>query len=103
MAPPTLTPEQREAALAKAREARRARMALLARISSGEETIRSVLQRAHSDPVVGKVKVSQLVRAIPGYGPAKTEALLEGVGITGGRRAGGLGSRQREALLTALS
>ena len=102
MAIPTLTPQQREAALAKAGEARKARTALLAGIKSGAETIPAVLHRAPSDPVAGKVKVSQLVRALPGYGVTRTRALLQGVGIPEDRRAGGLGSRQRQALLLAL-
>jgi hypothetical protein len=103
MALPTLTPEQRDAALAKSREARQARKTLLAGISSGAETIPAVLRRAQSDPIAGKTKVSQLVRALPGYGLTKTHALLQEAGIPEDRRAAGLGSRQREALLTALS
>ena len=77
MALPTLTPEQRDAALAKARQARQARSNLLADITSGQDTVPAVLARAQSDPVAAKTKVSQLVRAIPGYGlqdqrPART-------------------------------
>lgn len=102
MALPTLTPEQRDAALAKAREARQARSNLLADITSGQDTVPAVLARAQSDPVAGKTKVSQLVRAMPGCGLAKTSALLEQAGIPGNRRVAGLGGRQREALLGAL-
>ena len=102
MALPTLTPEQREAAQAKSREARQARSALLAGIKSGDETIPAVLDRGRSDPIAGKTKVSQLVRALPGYGPAKASAVLEQAGIPEDRRVAGLGSRQREALVSAL-
>ncbi|HTI25539.1 MAG TPA: integration host factor, partial [Kutzneria sp.] len=42
MALPTLTPEQRAEALAKAAEARKARTALLASIKSGETTFGEV-------------------------------------------------------------
>ena len=66
MALPTLTPEQREAAQAKSREARQARSALLAGIKSGDESIPAVLDRGKSDPIAGKTKVSQLVRAHQG-------------------------------------
>ncbi len=103
MALPTLTPEQREAAQAKSREARQARSALLAGIKTGEETIPAVLDRAKSDPIAGKTKVSQLVRALPGYGPAKASAVLEQAGIPEDRRVAGLGARQREALVSALA
>lgn len=102
MALPTLTPEQRATALVKAREARQARSSLLADITNGKVTVLAVLARGESDPVVGKTKVSQLVRAVPGYGLARTSALLEQAGIPGDRRVAGLGSRQREALLSAL-
>jgi hypothetical protein len=101
MALPTLTPEQRDAALAKSRDAHQACTTLLAGIKSGAETIPAVLDRAQSDPVAGKTKVSQLVRALPGYGLTKTRALRREAGVPEDRRAAGLGSRQREALLTA--
>jgi hypothetical protein len=102
MALPTLTPEQRDNALAKARETRQARAALLSEIKSGETTIPDVLDRAQSDPVAGKIKVSQLVRSLPGYGQAKADALMHEVGIAEDRPVGGLGSRRREALVSAL-
>lgn len=102
MALPTLTPEQRDAALAKAHEARQARSRLLSDITSGADTVSAVLDRAQFDPIAGKTKVAQLVRALPGYGLAKTSAVLEEAGVPGDRRVAGLGSRQREALLDAL-
>ena len=40
-------------------------------VKSGDESIPAVLDRGKSDPIAGKTKVSQLVRALPGYGPAK--------------------------------
>lgn len=46
--------------------------------------------------------MTQLVRALPGYGQAKADALLHEVGIDEGRRVGGLGSQQRNALLNAV-
>jgi hypothetical protein len=102
MALPTLTPEQRDAALAKAREARQARKTLLDDIRSGAETVSAVVDRAQSDPVAGKTKVSQVVRALPGYGVTRAHAVLQEAGIPEDRRVAGLGSRQREALLSAL-
>lgn len=102
MALPNLTPEQRQAALAKAAEARQARTKLLSDIKAGNQTIKAVLDRAKEDSVVGKTKVAQLVKALPGYGPAKVTAVLEKAGIPAERRAAGLGQRQREALLSEL-
>jgi len=100
---PTLTPEQRAEALQKAAAARAARKELREAIARGEETIPAVLGRARSDSVVGKTKVADLLRSLPGYGPAKVSALLEQTGIDASRRAAGLGERQRQALLDALA
>src|SRR5882672_11482946 len=102
MALPTLTPEQRQEALKKAAAARAARKELRDRITSGQETIPAVLDRAKSDTVVGKTKVVDLLKSLPGYGPAKVSALMEQTGIDVSRRAAGLGERQRQALLDAL-
>lgn len=100
---PTLTPEQRADALAKAAEARKARSELLASIKAGKQTIASVLQRAKDDKTVGKTKVAALLKAVPGVGAVKAAALLEQAGIDPDRRAAGLGERQRSALIDALS
>lgn len=102
MALPTLTPEQRAQALAKAAEARKARSELLASIKSGERSIDKVLSKAKEDKTIGKTKVTQLLKAVPGLGAVKVAALLEQAGIDPDRRAAGLGDRQREALLDAL-
>ncbi|WP_084794655.1 integration host factor, actinobacterial type [Actinokineospora bangkokensis] len=102
MALPTLTPEQRAEALAKAAEARKARSELLASIKSGEQTVASVLGKAKDDKTIGKTKVSALLKAVPGLGAVKVAALLEQAGIDPDRRAAGLGDRQRAALIEAL-
>jgi formamidopyrimidine-DNA glycosylase len=97
-----LTPEQRADALAKAAIARKARSELLASIKSGQESIDKVLKKAKEDKTIGKTKVMQLLKAVPGLGAVKVAALLEQAGIDPDRRAAGLGERQREALLDAL-
>ena len=102
MALPTLTPEQRQEALKKAAAARTARKELRDAIARGDETLPAVLDRAKSDAVVGKTKVADLLKSLPGYGPAKVTALLEKTGIDASRRAAGLGDRQKLALLDAL-
>lgn len=102
MALPTLTPEQRAEALAKAAEARKARSELLASIKSGQQSIDKVLDRAKEDKTIGKTKVTALLKAVPGLGAVKVAALLEKAGIDPDRRAAGLGDRQREALIGSL-
>ncbi len=101
MALPTLTPEQRQAALEKAREARKARSELLAALKAGTINMTEVLAR--EDDVAKKTKVAAAVKALPGYGPAKASAVLAQGGIPDIRRIGGLGEQQRRKLTEALS
>jgi hypothetical protein len=62
-----------------------------------------VLDRAKTDNVIGRTKVVDLLKSLPGYGPAKVTALMKQTGIVSSRRAAGLGDRQRQALTDALT
>jgi hypothetical protein len=101
MALPVLTPEQRQASLAKAREVRTARSALLAELRANTVTLADVLGR--EDDLARRTKVSQVLRAVPGVGPARAAAIMERAGIPAERRVGGLGARQREQLLAEIA
>jgi hypothetical protein len=48
------------------------------------------------------MKVSALLKAVPQYGPITAARVMRRLGIAEGRRVGGLGERQREALLAAV-
>jgi hypothetical protein len=96
-------PAQREEALRKAQAARTARKQLFTAIAAGEQTIPAVLERAKTDTVIGKTKVVDLLKSLPGYGPVRVTAVLERTGIVSSRRAAGLGERQRQALCDALT
>lgn len=100
MALPALSPEQRQAALQKAREARADRSALLAGLKAGTLTLADVLGR--DDDLARKTKVAQVVRAVPGVGKARAAAIMQRARIHAERRVGGLGARQREHLLAEL-
>lgn len=100
---PVLTPQQRQAALAQAALVRTARKQLREQITRGELGIAAVLDRARTDPTVAKTRVADLLRALPGYGPVTVTALLSNTSIHPARRVGGLGRRQRRALLDALT
>ncbi|WP_172135310.1 integration host factor, actinobacterial type [Adlercreutzia sp. ZJ473] len=102
MAAPTMTPEQRAAALEKARVVRAQRSEITQKLSMGIMTPAEVLGKA-DDPVIGRMKVKAFVSAIPGFGKVKTEKLLEELGIPADRRIQGLGSNQMKNLLEALS
>lgn len=96
---PKITDAQRKANLEKAMRARTERHAFLERVASGELTF----AEAVSDPIAARIPVRRLVMAVPGWGKAKTEALLSRVGVHENRRVRGLGTRQLAALVEALS
>ena len=99
MALPQLTEEQRAAALEKAAAARRARAELKDRLKRGGTTLGEVLKQADSDEVLGKMKVSALLEAMPGVGKVRAQQIMERLEIAPSRRLRGLGDRQRKALL----
>ena len=99
MALPQLTEEQRAAALEKAAAARRTRAELKDRLKRGGTTIKEVLTQSDSDEVLGKMKVSALLEAMPGVGKVRAAQIMERLEIAPSRRLRGLGDRQRKALL----
>ena len=99
MALPQLTEEQRAAALEKAAAARRTRAELKDRLKRGGTTIKEVLNQSDQDDVLGKMKVSALLEAMPGVGKVRAAQIMERLEIAPSRRLRGLGDRQRKALL----
>ena len=69
MALPPLTPEQRAAALEKAAAARRERAAVKNRLKYSSGSLAEVLEDGKVDPVIGKMKVTELLESMPGVGP----------------------------------
>ena len=98
MALPQLTEEQRAAALEKAAAARRARAELKDRLKRGGTTLKEVLVQSDTDDVLGKMKVSALLEAMPGVGKVRAQRIMEKLGISPSRRVRGLGTHQRQAL-----
>ena len=98
MALPPLTPEQRAAALDKAAAARRARADLKVRLKQGDTSLDEVLASGSSDDVVGKMKVSAVLEAMPGVGKVRAAQIMEKLDISPSRRVRGLGAKQRTAL-----
>jgi hypothetical protein len=99
--PPQLTPEDRQAALAKAAEVRRARAELKHLLKLGSITLAELFVRAEDDDVVGKLKVLAVIESLPGVGKVKARRTMDEVGIAETRRMRGLGEQQRAALLKA--
>ena len=69
--PPQLTPQQREAALAKAAASRKRRAEVKAQIKSEELTIESVFTLAQTDDALGKMRVKELLESFSGVGKSK--------------------------------
>lgn len=96
---PTLSPEQRAAALEKAAEIRKARAELKEQLKAGKTTLTKVLDQADTDEVVGKIKVSAVLQSMPGIGKVRATQIMEKLKIAESRRLRGLGEQQRKALL----
>lgn len=99
--PPQLTPEQREAALAKAAAARKERAELKEKLKMGSLNLSEVLEQVEGDAVVGKTKVLAVLESLPGVGKVKARRTMEEIGIAESRTLKGLGAQQRSALLSA--
>jgi hypothetical protein len=99
--PPSLSPEQRAAALEKAAQARKARAELKERLKLGTVSLRELFAQADSDDVVGKMKVLAVLESLPGVGKVKARRTMEEIGISETRRVRGLGAQQQKALLDA--
>jgi hypothetical protein len=95
---PTLTEEQRKEALAKAAEARRKRAELKEKLKRGEVTLNDVLD-SKGDVIIGKMKVSAVLEALPGVGKVRARKIMEKLDISSTRRVRGLGAKQKDALL----
>ncbi|MBA3302730.1 MAG: integration host factor [Actinomycetota bacterium] len=101
--PPVLTPEQRQAALAKAAVARRSRAELKEKLKMGSTSLPELFEMAGNDVTVGKMKVLSVLESMPGLGKVKARRTLEEVGISETRRVQGLGGNQRKKLLDRLA
>lgn len=98
MALPPLTPEQRQAALDKAAASRRERAEVKNRLKNSGASIVEVIAEGQSNEVVGKMKVVDLLQAMPGLGKVRARQLMERLGIAESRRVRGLGAKQVAAL-----
>ena len=101
MAIPQLTPEERQAALEKAKVARVKRAQVREDLKDGKLTLKDVIDMK-DDEVVGRMKVSTLIETLPGYGKAKAGKVMAELKIAESRRLRGLGARQEAALLERL-
>jgi hypothetical protein len=100
--PPSLSADQRQAALEKAAAVRKQRAELKDRLKMGSVSLNELLNQGQSDEVVGKMKVLAVLQSLPGLGQVKARRVMEEVGISDTRRVQGLGEQQRRKLLEKL-
>lgn len=100
---PDLDPEQRRQALAKAAEVRQIRAQVKQMLKTGEITLADVLARAETAEPLAKMKVSDVLEALPNIGRIRARRLMERLDIAPTRRLRGLGPRQKQALLDAFA
>lgn len=103
MALPTLTPEQRKAALEKAAAARRLRAEVKNRLKHSRTSLGEVIQEARGNEVIAKLKVVDLLQSMPGVGRVGAQQIMGRIGIADSRRLRGLGVNQVKALLAEFS
>ena len=99
MALPTLTPEQRRAALEKAAAARQLRADVKTRLKSSATSLTDVIESAKVDDVLAKLRVVDLLQSMPGVGKVRAKEIMQRIGIADSRRLRGLGAHQVTALL----
>lgn len=98
MALPTLTPEQRKAALDAAHATRTARAQIKRDLKAGTVDPAHVLANRR-DKAPGGITVVQFIAALPRYGRARAETICNELGIDPSKRIRALGDLQ--ALLLA--
>ncbi len=102
MALPSLSPEDRAAALKKAAQARQERAKLKGQLKRGDLSLANLLDAGAASDVVGKMRVSAVLESLPGIGKVRAEKLMRELHISESRRVRGLGGNQRRALLEEL-
>jgi transposase len=96
---PPLTPEQRQAALEKAAASRRERAEVKNRLKHSGASIAEVLEEGQRNDVIGKMRVTELLQALPGLGKVRAAQVMARLKISESRRVRGLGAKQIAALV----
>jgi hypothetical protein len=94
---PNRSPDQRLRALQKANTIRANQAQLKKNLKAGTVPITRILEQPPA--YATNLAVETLLRAIPGYGPARVARLLTKTRISASKRLGGLTDRQRIELI----
>ncbi len=96
---PSLTKEERQAALLKAATNRKIRAEIKEKLKKGQITLKNAFELVSTNEAIAKMKVIALLESMPGVGKVRAENLMEKIGIAESRRLKGLGPHQMNALL----
>ncbi|WP_192841673.1 integration host factor, actinobacterial type [Arthrobacter sp. ERGS1:01] len=99
---PPLSQTERAEALKKAAAARTIRSGIKRELKSGEVSVASVIAAATVNPALGRLKVTDLLEALPGIGKVRATVIMSELGIAPTRRVRGLGVHQRRTLVDYL-
>lgn len=102
MSRPSLDDDARALGRQRAMEARRRRAEVKSSLSSGEGDLGALLAQRR-DPVLSRLRVREVITALPGIGPAGAGRILAECAIEGERRLGQLGDLQVQRLLSAVN
>ncbi len=95
---PVLTEEERRVNTEKAIAARCRRAEVKQQLHDGKISLEDVLNMK-DDPIVNRMRIEELIRAMPGIGIAKATKIMEKLEIASNRRIKGLGSIQSRKLI----
>ena len=99
-APPSLSLDERRAALAKAALSRKVRAEFKAEVKNGSRHWLDAFQS--NDEAIKKMRIKELLQSIPGFGEVRATNILDRAGISHTRRIQGVGKSQYENLLRLL-
>ncbi len=99
MPTPSLTAEQRAAALRKATAVRTARRAFKDALVRGEMRVGEAIATAKADEGLAGIRVNDLLQCLPGVGPKRAGDMMAALGIAASRRIRGLGAHQVAAIV----
>ncbi|MDJ0313382.1 integration host factor, actinobacterial type [Arthrobacter sp. H35-D1] len=99
---PHLSHEERAEARIKAMAARALRSQAKQDLKTGQTTVAAVLAAAPGEAALDRLKVCELLEALPGIGKVRATVIMSELGIAPTRRVRGLGVHQRRALVDYL-
>lgn len=102
MSLPPLSDQERAEALKKAVAARNIRSDIKRALKTGTVSVASVINAAAEEPALGRLKVTDLLEALPGIGKVRATVIMSELGIAPTRRVRGLGIHQRRMLVDYL-